>query len=538
MNRRLHDAKVPPGALYFLFGVTVCTLLLMAAYLSVRLTMVFSAGHSIADQVMAILLFCAELFLIIHGLGYFLSVIKASRRQVVAVPIMFAEHTAAPVAVIVASFNESEEVLGETLAAVRAMDYPAMTIYLVDDSTKAECRQGTARLASKYGAVLVQRVNRAGYKAGAINDLIPQLTEPYLAVLDADQRPMESWLKEVVPFMEENPTLAFIQAPQIYINIDGLPVAEAARDQQAVFFEYICEGKSHSGAMFCCGSNVVMRREALLSIECVVDGRRHFFDETSVTEDFATSIRLHAAGWKTDYVNQAYVLGMGPETLPAYFTQQMRWSMGTLAVGLRALRDLFRNPKALAPGQWWEYLLSGTYYFVGFANLIFMVAPIAFIFFDVRPLRTNSNLYLAFFIPYIVFTMNLFFFGMKLRRYSIRGVWLASALSFSTFRIYITASFIAVFGLKRAFGVTPKGVGGAVPLKSLLPELVMCVANAATGVAGIYLLVVSGGDLSYVINTVWAFYHAILLSTLFFYFNRPVTIQQRQPLFESLPAAA
>ncbi len=521
-----------------LFGVSVLTLLLMVAYVSVRLTLVFSSGQSAAEVMMAVLLFGAELFLIVHGVGYFGSVIKAARRQVAAVPIVFAEHTVTPVAVLIAAFNESEDVLEETVAAVRAMDYPALTIYLLDDSTRPDCRESTERLALKYGARLVQRTNRAGYKAGAINDLIPVLTEPYLAVLDADQRPVESWLREIIPFMEENAALAFVQAPQIYVHTEGMPVAEAAKCQQAVFFEYICEGKSYSEAMFCCGSNVVIRRAALLSIECVVKGRRHYFDETSITEDFATSIRLHAKGWKTAYVNQAYVLGMGPETLPAYFTQQMRWAMGTMAVGLHAFRDLARNPRALTPGQWWEYLLSGTYYFVGFANAIFMAAPMLFIFFNIRPLQTRSNLYLAFFVPYIFFTMNLFFFGMKVRRYSIRGVWLASALSFSTFRIYISAAVVAIFGLKRAFGVTPKGVGGAVPLRSLLPEFAMFLANVATAIAGVYFMVTRGGDLSYLINTIWAVYHSILLSTLFFYFNRPVTIQERPSLFEPLTLAA
>jgi cellulose synthase/poly-beta-1,6-N-acetylglucosamine synthase-like glycosyltransferase len=157
MNRRLFDSKVPSRALYLLFGVTVFTLLLMVAYVSVRVTMVFSPGHSIADETMAVLLFGAELFLIVHGVGYFFSVIKAARRQLVAMPIVFAGHTATPVAVLVAAFNESEDVLEETLAAVRAMDYPAVTIYLLDDSTRPECRLGAERLALKYRARLLQR---------------------------------------------------------------------------------------------------------------------------------------------------------------------------------------------------------------------------------------------------------------------------------------------------------------------------------------------------------------------------------------------
>jgi len=51
------------------------------------------------------------------------------------------------------------------------MDYPAIHLYLLDDPTKEECRIAGQRLAARYGATLKQRTNRAGYKAGAINDL-------------------------------------------------------------------------------------------------------------------------------------------------------------------------------------------------------------------------------------------------------------------------------------------------------------------------------------------------------------------------------
>jgi cellulose synthase (UDP-forming) len=531
-----------------LFGLTAITLVLMAVYVCVRLTTLFAAGYSIADSIMAGLLFGAELFLCFHGIGYFMSVVKAERHQRQSVPLLFSDYPGrsasagngvASVAVLVASFNESADVLEETLASASAMDYPAAHLYLIDDSTKIESQQGAARVAATYGATLVHRTDRSGYKAGAINDLLPHLEEPYLALLDADQRPLAGWLKDLVPYMEARPDLAFVQAPQVYVNSAGLPVAEAATYQQAVFFEYICEGKSHSNAMFCCGSNVIIRREALLSIGCTVKGRRHYFDETSVTEDFATSFRLHAKGWRTDYVNQPYVVGMGPETLPAYFTQQMRWAMGTLAVGLQVGRRLLTHPRDLRPAQWFEYLLSGSYYFVGIANFIFMLAPIMFMLFDVRPLRANSNLYLVFFVPYIAFTMNLFFFGMWLRNYSIRGIWLASALSFATFWIYIKAAIVALFGLKRAFGVTPKGVGGAIPVSQMWPELVMCLVNYAVVLWGSYHLATNGWSVAYVMNTFWAGYHAILLSTLFVYFNKPVTIAPRRLLFEPVvPAAA
>jgi cellulose synthase (UDP-forming) len=521
-----------------LFASTAITLASMLLYVIVRLSTLWADGYTVLDAILAVLLLGAEFFLMLHGIGYFLSVVKAAKRDAVAEPLIFAAPACTPVAVLVCSFNEPESVVDLTLAAIRAMDYPGVNIYLLDDSTKEECREAARRLADRYGATLRLRLDRPGYKAGALNDVLPHLTEKWVALLDADQRPTQAWLKDVVPLLEREPNLAMVQVPQVYVNTEGLPVAQAARFQQAVFFEYICEGKAYSNAIFCCGSNAVLRREALMSVEGEYEGRRTFFDESTVTEDFATSLRWHAGGWRTEYVNQPYVLGMGPETLPAYFTQHMRWAMGSMTVGLRVLGLLMRNPRMLTAGQWWEYLLSGLYYFVGFANLIFILAPVLFILGGVTPLHTASDIYLLFFIPYILFTMNLFFFGMKLRQYPIKGVWLASALSFSTTWTYAKAACVALFGLRRAFAVTPKGVGGTIPLRSMPVELALFAINVIAAVAGLYHLVFVALDISYVVTTVWATYHAILMSTLFFYFNRPVTIVEDAELFAPESVAA
>ena len=530
--------SLPTGQLSRTTGLlTLTALVAMAGYVLIRLTTIpFDSDHTPADRIFAVALFLAELFLMLHGAGYFMSLLKAGRGRAGS-PALFVRPSRAPVAVLIAAYNESESVLAETIGSVLALDYPSFNVYLLDDSTKPECRAGAERLARAYGIKLVRRDNRAGYKAGAINDLLPTLDEPYLALLDADQRPVTTWLRDVVPLLEADAKLAFVQAPQIYVNGEGLPVARAAAFQQAVFFEYICEGKSDSNAMFCCGSNVVLRREALLSVETLVDGRRHYFDETSVTEDFATTVRLHAAGWRTAFVNRRYVVGMGPETLPAYFTQQMRWAIGSLGIGRQLLRQFFSTPRMLTPAQWWEYLLSGSYYLIGFSTLVFMLAPVLFVGFDVRPLRSAEEVYLISFFTYLLFTMNAFFFGMALRRYPVGGLWLGTVLGFVTFRTYVAAALIAMAGLKRSFGVTPKGVGGAIPVRLLWPELLLLSLNLWTVGFGLYWMSRYGLELAYGINTVWAAYQALMLLTLFLHFNRRVVIPDPQPLFESARAA-
>ena len=533
------DAKTSDRAYYVLYGMTLIAALMMTGYLSARVLMVLTGtGYSFADGLMAVLLLAAELFIAMHAVGYFANLVKCGWRQASIQPMAFARHSTAPVAVVIAAFNELEHVLDATLSAARAMDYPHANLYLLDDSTKPEFQEGARRVAEKYGARLLHRTNRAGYKAGAINDLIPHLTEPYLALLDADQKPQESWLKEMVSLMEARPELGLVQTPQHYINEEGLPVCEAATYQQGVFYEYICEGKSYSNAMFCCGSNALIRVEALRSIEAVRNGRVNYFDERSVTEDYATSFLLHLKGWATEYVNHPYAVGMGPETLPAYFTQQMRWAMGCESQARPIIREFVRNPRALTPAQWWEYWLVATYYFTGYSNFMFLIAPICFVLFDVQPVRTNSLLYLAFFVPYVIFAMNLLFFTMGLRRYGVKGVWLSTALNFSTFWIYMKAGVVAVFGLKRAFGVTPKGYGGAIPLRRLWMELTMFGGSVVASAVCLYHLFRGDAALPYLINGIWATYHAILLSTLFFHFNRRVDIPERERFFEPARLAA
>jgi len=523
------------GLLYA--GIGIC-LVVMSIYLAARLLSLDIGAFTIPGLIMASWLLTAELFVAFHGMGYLASIVKATRARERAHTPMLAPYTSAPVAVLVASFNESEEVLEETLASASAMDYPNFQIYLLDDSTREENRAIAARVAARYRAQLVTRTNRAGYKAGAINDLLPSLTQPFIAVLDADQRPIHSWLREIVPQLEADPTLAFVQAPQVYVNHDGKPVALAAFFQQAVFYEYICEGKNASNAMFCCGSNVVLRREALLSIGTDVDGRRHYFDETSITEDFATSLRLHAKGWRSRYVNRTYVVGMGPETLAAYFTQQTRWAMGTVGVFRKMVRAFVRNPRSLSPGQWWEYFLSGNYYFIGFMNFLFMVASVGFLVFGIRPVHLSTTVYLSLFIPYFVFSFGVFLFGMRVRNYPFKGTWIGTALAFGGWWTFMKASITAALTAKQTFSVTPKGTGGSVPLKGLIPQVTMFALCCMAVVSGLLHLGFDDQfDLTYVVTASWAAYHATLTGTLLFYFNRPVEIRPRQPVFEPVAVA-
>jgi cellulose synthase (UDP-forming) len=210
----------------------------------------------------------------------------------------------------------------------------------------------------------------------------------------------------------------------------------------------------------------------------------------------------------------------------------MRWSIGTLGILRRLAGDVVRRPDSLTLGQWWEYLLSCTYYFVGWANCVFFLMPVLFLVFDVRPLIASPLAYASAFVPYFVSSLGLFYISMGRRGYRIRDLWMGQALGVSTFWVYMQAAVGAMLGRKRAFGVTPKGVGGKLPLQALWPQVTVILMSYVAGLWGLLRFIYLESAPAILVNVFWAWYHVALFVVLFLHFNRPITIEERPSLFD------
>lgn len=513
MDKRLdgtfkqRSAVLGMGALFSVVAITA--MLAMALYLTTRSALFFEAHYRGVEILVSLVLILAELFILIHALGYVSSVLRAMWfKPKIEAAILTAPEDFPAVDVLIAARHEPRHVLERTLTAIVGMHYPKKTVWLLDDSSDPKYKQEAAELADQLGVRLFRREQRHGAKAGIINDCLKQLTGKYVAFFDADQCPMPFFMNRIVPVLEANDRLAFVQTPQFYSNVNDNRVARAAGSQQAIFYEYICEAKGASGAAFCCGTNVVLRREALVGIGGM--------DESSVTEDFATSIKMHMAGWKSLYYGEAYSMGMGPETLDAYFRQQYRWARGTLGVGLRLLGLFLRRPSALSPLQWMDYGLSGTYYLVGWAYLILMLSPILYVFLGIPSYLVRPEIYLAAFLPYLVFAMLAFVGGLRKRHYTLGQMIEGQLLGFLACPIHIRASLAALLGRQSQFAVTFKGKSDLIPLSVIWPQLVICFVNYVSCIWGMCRCLVED-DLAAGINSFWVGFHfLVFLSVLYF----------------------
>ncbi|WP_244147316.1 glycosyltransferase family 2 protein [Desulfonatronovibrio hydrogenovorans] len=515
----------------------------------VRTVLFIIADYAWYDKIFGFFLLMAQVFVLTHGFGYFLNlfrVVNAEQQDSSEERLKSMELTEyPPVAIIVSSYKEPLHVVEDTLISFYNLTYPNKSIYFLDDTRydlkgwdpeEARLyREQINDLCKRIGVNLFRRRWR-GAKAGMINDFLSFLDgnppegfefvtfdqaqqvnpgqEEYIIVFDADQNPFPDFVETLVSRMEANPTVAFIQTPQYYSNFEFNRVARASGLQQAVFYEYICEGKSMQDAMFCCGTNVIFRREALRD----VGG----FDESSVTEDFATSLKFHVKGWRSAYLNRVSAFGDGPEDLGGYFKQQFRWALGTVGLFRTIIARFLRNPLELPIYKWWEYMLSGTHYFVGWVLMILVISPCLFILFNIPTYFARPELYFVFYVPYIILTFSLFIWSLGQRHYSVSEVINGVLLQAICFPVYMKASFLAVLGYRGTFKTTPKGRSLALPMYALWAQIGLAsLCLVAMVWAGMRIYFERELILALSVNAFWCFYHFLILSAAV-YFNHPL----------------
>lgn len=541
----LREQDAPPKGSATTLAIVLVTISLSAFYLIVRTWLFVETDVRWYEKLVAGLLLLAEAFVLLHGIGYFLNVIHAKRhpqkkhRYGEDVKVL---EKYPPVAVIVSSYREPLEVVTDTLICFRNLTYPNARLFFLDDTRydvpagqtpeMQEYRRQIERLCEETEASLFRR-KWHGAKAGMINDFLDFVagrhkegfeftnfqgvdrTEPekYIIVFDADMNPLPDFVEALVETLEERPELAFVQTPQYYSNFENNRVARAAGLQQAVFYEYICEGKSAQDAMFCCGTNVMFRREALEDVGGL--------DDTSVTEDFATSLKFHLKGWQSTYLNRIAAFGMGPEDLGGFFKQQFRWALGTTGLLRTTIGGILLKPGSMPLAKCWEYFLSGSHYLVGWVFFILWLCPVLYLFAGVPAYFARPGVFLCVFFPYLAMTFFAFFFTLRQRAYGVRDVFSGMLLTTICFPVYMKATTLGLLGVKGSFGITPKGGSTSLPLSDLWVQAIAIVIGWMAAVWGLTKAYYTGIEVpAHIVNAFWCIYSAAVLSTIF-YFNTP-----------------
>ena len=498
--------------------------------------------------------------------------------------------------VFITTYNEPVDIVAKTAEAAFNIRYPHHT-WILDDGVRDEMKQLADDLGVGYITRSVDWKNRPKHaKAGNVNNALMQTAGEFILILDADQVPAPEILDHTLGYFIDS-KVALVQTPQ---NFGNVSTADPLGSSAPLFYGPIQQGKDTLNAAYFCGSNAVLRREALMqlgikryvidleestkralkkssrvisrakrslrgknpelsaalmeiqhaikvtkwelsegktigsatyelhseikkisnslvaknvlsirsdltaiqnlktaedpnwaaeSLESIDFGIAALSDRRlsplaaiesvtnllqsldvnraheaipimpiatiSITEDMATSMRLHAMKWKSVYHHEVLAIGLAPEDIGSMLTQRLRWAQGTMQVFLRE-NPLFQ--KGMTLSQRLMYLSTMWSYFSGFAALFYFAAPIIFLCFGVLPVRTSPFEFFIRFIPFMIANQVIFIIAS-------RGIstWRGQQYSYALFPIWIKATTSAIanviFGRPMTFVVTPKTRG-------------------------------------------------------------------------------
>ncbi|ELS34766.1 MULTISPECIES: cellulose synthase family protein [Pseudanabaena] len=227
-------------------------------------------------------------------------------------------------------FNE-RYVSRRLVDAVCKLDYPRdrMQIQVLDDSIDdtQEILSETVQEYQNQGFWIeyVHRVNRTGFKAGALQDAMPLVQGNYIAIFDADFIPSANWLKDTIRHYVENPDakVAVVQTRWGHINseyslltklqstgIDGhFAIEQQARCNNGYFLNFN-------------GTAGIWNRQAIIDA-----GGWH---ADTLAEDMDLSYRAQLKGWKVVYDNNIVAPAELPVAMLAFKLQQFRWAKGSI----------------------------------------------------------------------------------------------------------------------------------------------------------------------------------------------------------------
>ena len=276
----------------------------------------------------------------------------------------------------VPAHNEPPDMVIATLNSLLRLDYPRFEIVAIDDNTDDEALwRPVEQWCAAHGVKFVHLEDWPGYKSGALNYALGELTDPaaeLVGVVDSDYQIDPGFLSRCAPLFAD-PGVGFIQAPQDYRDWAHEPYYRRLYYSYRYFFAVSQPSRNeHDGAIFA-GTMGLIRREALEKLGG--------WDEWCITEDAELSLRLLRAGWSGLHVDQSWGRGVMPLTFEALKSQRYRWCFGGIQILRMHWRSLLPGARTdtdrLSLAQRWAYLSGGLQWYgdlLGLAFFLFLLA--------------------------------------------------------------------------------------------------------------------------------------------------------------------
>jgi cellulose synthase (UDP-forming) len=449
------------------------SVLMSTRYIYFRATQTLHFNSEI-EAILGIGLFLAELYIWVILLLSYLQTSFPLKRGIV--PLPSDTSTWPTVDVYIPSYNESLDVVRDTVLAAQCIDYPRdkIKIYLLDDGKRREF----AVFAADAGVGYITRNDNSHAKAGNLNHAMKLTKGELICVFDCDHVATRIFLQATVGAFLKDPKLALLQTPHYFYSPDpferNLSVGRNIPNEGSLFYGPIQQGNDNWNATFFCGSCAVIRRSALEEIGG--------FAVETVTEDAHTALKMQRLGWKSAFLDIPLAAGLATERLVLHVIQRTRWARG--------MTQIFRMDNPLfGRGLTWQqrccYLSAMLYFQFALPRVAFLTAPLAYLLFNLNIIHSSASLIFAYALPHLLLTIYLNSRMNGRYRYSFWGEIYDLVLAFHL----ILPTFITMLFPKRGkFNVTDKGAllnVGYFDFSVVRPHVIIAVLLAVAVIAGI-----------------------------------------------------
>lgn len=362
-----------------------------------------------------------------------------------------------PVVTIQLPFYNELYVVDRLVKAVCEIEYPKekLEIQLLDDSTD-ETVEISKRLVAEYAAQgfdikHIHRVNRQGYKAGALKDGLVTARGEFVAIFDADFVPKKEFLLKTVPYFTDS-EVGMVQTRWEHLNEEYSFLTRA--QALALDGHFVIEQQIRHKAGFFINFNGT----AGIWRKSTIEDAGNWHSDT-LAEDLDLSYRAQLKGWRFVFLNDVTSPAELPADINSLKTQQFRWTKGAVETAKKLLPMVWKSGLSI------KTKLESTVHLT--SNIVFpFIMLVAFLNVPLVIIKNEVGGYDAYFSIMSVFVLasiSSFLFYTYAQR-AIHLDWQRRLLLFPVFMAgsmglavnNTRAVFEALIGYKTEFKRTPK----------------------------------------------------------------------------------
>lgn len=337
----------------------------------------------------------------------------------------------------------------KALTACRKQDYPNFKTVILDDSNKFEYIKEINKFYVQHQNVeIARRKNKAGYKAGNLNNYLAGRTDyDYFVVLDSDEVIPPDYIRQVLKYFAYNKNCGAVQAKHkaqkgenVFQRLMGLCVGSNGETVQVIKNFY--------------GANALIGHGMTISREC--------YEKTGgfplvVAEDISFAVEIKNAGLDIIYAPDILCYEEFPVNYVSLKKRQCKWTQGNLEYMKKYNKDIDNSKMT-----WFEKLdIKLSHYSLPIVPVLSFLLAVCTIFlgFLGYPVIRYSLAVYGIMILFLCSSMipDLFVYKRTQNVFLLIPYFIVNVATYASLApMMLKTVFLGVLGKKATFIVTPK----------------------------------------------------------------------------------